>query len=110
MIIDFILTLFSTFVRTLLFPFRAVFGIAYYVYRIIFFIQLFLSGQCEQIFGDGYGCRILNPDYIFTSVIKQLLLLSLIGYLAYLIYQYYASWQKSIISELNKGDCDDEEE
>lgn len=50
-------------------PFRWVFGIVYFIYSLFFLPQFYMHGMCETLFGSGYGCDILNPDYVFTTIL-----------------------------------------
>jgi len=50
-------------------PLKWILGALYYIYSFIFLPQFYMHGMCVTLFGSGYGCDILNPDYVFTTIL-----------------------------------------
>jgi hypothetical protein len=79
--------------NTLLLPFYFVWFIFRFIYNIVFFIPITLSTICENIMGDSFFCRIMNPDYIFTNTIFNLLSWIIVVYLFINIRNAYLEWK-----------------
>lgn len=59
-----------------------------YIYRIVFCIQIYMCSVCRSTFGNGYGCDILDPSYVFTTILFSTFKLVVIALIMYTIYQY----------------------
>lgn len=80
--------------KTILLPVYIVYYLLWYIYRTIFFIQFSMSYTCESFFGNGYGCDILNPDYVFTTMIYQSLKMIIIVYICLKLYELYIKYKE----------------
>ena len=73
-------------------PFHLIINLLNFFYKSVFFFQFFMSDTCYGIFGNSLGCNLLNPNYVFTLMIKNLLFISLTvfmllkGYEAWIVY------------------------
>ena len=77
--------------QTVFLPFYLIYYILWYMYRSLFIIQFSMNFTCESFFGEGYGCNVLNPTYIFTTVIYNTLVLTIIVYLGIKLYELYCT-------------------
>jgi len=62
-------------------PFGTIIAILKYIFNTIFIFQIAMSGACEGIFGPEFGCYILNPSYVFTSILFDTIKISILIYL-----------------------------
>lgn len=67
------------------FPIR----ILYFFYSLFFIFQYQIASTCISIYGEAWICMILNPDYVFTTIIIDLMFYSLLIYLMYYVYLSY---------------------
>jgi|APSaa5957512493_1039668.scaffolds.fasta_scaffold317297_2 hypothetical protein len=72
-------------------PFRLVYKLLYIIYNMIFLIQIYLFSSCQGIFGTGSGCDIINPSYVFTTVIWVVVKYSIIIYVCIKLYDLWKS-------------------
>lgn len=64
------------------------------MYNVVFFFQIQLSNSCLTLFGNTFGCNILNPDYIFTNVIINTIYWSIFLYFILKTYEAWILWNK----------------
>jgi len=77
-----------SFFTVITFPIQIVFVLLMYIYKIIFSLQFFMANTCISLFGEGYGCDILNPNYVFSTVIFSTIKILIITYTSMSIYKY----------------------
>jgi len=70
------------FILTLLLPFNIVLKILKMLYNTIFTLQIYMSSTCSSLFGEGFGCKVIHPSYIFSQILKDLIIWSIIVYIA----------------------------
>ena len=58
---------------TLLLPVNLLAKLLYLIYKVVFSLQFFMSNTCISLFGEGFGCDIINPNYVFTTLILAVL-------------------------------------
>ena len=80
------------FMKVLFLPFIILSSILNIIYRSFFFVHIWLNSTCVSIFGNGFGCKILNPDYVFFYLLKNLIIISFLIYIALEIYNAYVLW------------------
>ena len=86
-------TIIYGFIKTLFLPFDLLLALVSLIYRIIFFFQIYMSSMCTALFGDGFGCKVIHPDYIFIDVMKYLILWSAIFYLGLKTHEAWCIWK-----------------
>ena len=85
----FVKTILTTFLTTVTLPFKFILLLFYYIYKIVFSLQFFMAGACTTMFGDGFGCDIINPNYVFTTMIIALLKFIFISHMGKAIYKIW---------------------
>lgn len=75
-------------IETVTLPFRILMYFLGFIYKIIFCVQIYMASVCRGAFGDGYGCDILDPSYVFTTILFSTIKLIIIGLIIYALYKY----------------------
>jgi hypothetical protein len=89
-----IIKLVYNFLYLLLLPINLIFQLLYFLFRVIFSFQFILSDSCNHLFGSGFGCDILNPIYIFTNAVTNLLIVTSIVFIGIKTYEAYKLYDK----------------
>ena len=67
-------------------PFKLIYKLGYILYNMLFFIQIYLFTICKGVFGIESGCSIIDPSYVFTTVIWTVIKYSLLIYICIKLY------------------------
>lgn len=78
--------------QTIMVPFLIAYNLLWYIYKIIFFIQIYMCSSCRSIFGDGFGCDILDPNYVFTTVVLNTIQLIIIVRIGIKLWSAWIKW------------------
>lgn len=78
---------------TIFLPFNIVFGILYQLYRTVFIFQIFMSNTCQGLFGKGFGCDIINPNYVFVNVLQYVFYGSILIFILIKTMEAYEIWK-----------------
>ncbi len=81
--------------RTLMLPITITYSIISVIYYLVFFIQIHMSSTCRGVFGDGFGCDILDPYYVFTSVLFNTIKLVCITYFFILLLRLWNQYKNT---------------
>jgi len=92
--LDTIYTFIIDLLNTIFFPIHILTLLLKLIYNTIFFLNIYMSNACVKMFGNGYGCKIIHPTYVFTEVLKYLLLWCLLVYVSIKIYEFWKAWIK----------------
>ena len=53
-----------------------------------------MSNTCISLFGEGFGCDIINPNYVFTTLIFAIFKFVVISNVGKAIFKTWKSWKK----------------
>ena len=63
--------------KTIFLPLYIIYYALWSLYKLLFIIQFSMNYTCESFFGRGYGCDVLNPTYVFTTVVFKTIIISI---------------------------------
>lgn len=95
-IVTSILDLLKKFAYTICIPFNLIYYLLSILYKIFFSLQIFLTEICIGLFDYGYGCKVIDPSYVFTNVIWYTVIYSVLFYIAIEIKNIYFAYKKTI--------------
>jgi hypothetical protein len=79
---------------TILLPLKLLIQLLYLIYKLVFSLQFFMSGTCISLFGEGFGCDIINPNYVFTTLILAIVKFVVISHVGKAVFKTWKNWNK----------------
>ena len=74
-------------------PFQFMYNIMWVIYRTVFFLQINMCSMCKDIFGNGYASNIIDPSYVFTSVVASTIKIVILVHIGLRLQEAYIKWK-----------------